>query len=185
MTTPMSLQPWWWKIVILIQLWSQFFQMFVFGDVVYAQLGIDPGKLYRATFICQDGLCCCNVALISFRLFRKNLGNLKDFFGQMVYRPPGKKFPYAYDKTDGYVYLFGEQDSKKVLSIPPGQVDFLAGIFFQTHLPNAQDSGRSPYKWIINYRKAGNGPRKAKCESCLNVATHVRTWSWKRFERKV
>ena len=59
------------------------------------RLGIDPGKLYRATFICQDGLCCCYMALISFRLFRKNLGNLKDFFGQMVYRPspppPGKK----------------------------------------------------------------------------------------------
>ena len=55
------------------------------------RLGIDPGKLYRATFICQDGLCCCNMALISFRLFRKNLGNLKDFFGQMVYRPPWQK----------------------------------------------------------------------------------------------
>lgn len=36
---------------------------------------------------------------------------------------------YPVDKTDGYVYLSGEQDSKKVLSIPPGQVDFLAGIF--------------------------------------------------------
>ena len=57
------------------------------------RLGIDPENLYRATFICQDGLCCCNVALISFRLFRKNLGNLGDFFGQMVHRPPGKKFP--------------------------------------------------------------------------------------------
>ena len=45
---------------------------------------------------------------------------------------------YPVDKTDRYVYLFGEQDSKKVLSIPPRQVDFLAGIFFQTHLPNAQ-----------------------------------------------
>ena len=124
------------------------------------RLGIDPEKLYRATFICQDGLyvfslrskrfqssywakvragakkkvegggggekrrflhspppppppsflffcsgpnfldeharkrllrrliCCFNMALISFRLFRKNLGNLPDFFGQMVYPPP-------------------------------------------------------------------------------------------------
>ena len=35
---------------------------------------------------------------ISFRLFRKNLGNLRDFFGQMIYRPPlAKNFPYAYD----------------------------------------------------------------------------------------
>ena len=55
------------------------------------RLGIAPGKLYRATFICQDGLRCCNMALISFRLFRKNLGNLRDFFGQMVYRPPWEK----------------------------------------------------------------------------------------------
>ena len=55
------------------------------------RLGIDPEKPYRATFICQDGLCCCNMALISFRLFRKNLGNLRDFFGQMVYRPPWQK----------------------------------------------------------------------------------------------
>ena len=44
--------------------------------------------MYRATFICQYGLCCCNVALVFFRLFRKNLSNLRDFFGQMVYRPP-------------------------------------------------------------------------------------------------
>ena len=120
-----------------------------------------------------------------FDSFVKIWATWKTFLGKWFTAPLAKKFPYAYDKTDGYVYLFGEQDSKKVLSIPPGQVDFLAGIFFQTHLPNAQDSGRSPYKWIINYRKAGNGPRKAKCESCLNVATHVRTWSWKRFERKV
>ena len=33
------------------------------------------------------------MALVSFRLFRKNLGNLKEFFGQMVHRPPGKKMP--------------------------------------------------------------------------------------------
>ena len=55
------------------------------------RLGIDPEKLYRATFIRQDGLCCCNMAVISFRLFRKNLGNLRDFFGKMVYRSPWQK----------------------------------------------------------------------------------------------
>ena len=60
------------------------------------RLGIDHEKLYRATFIFQDGLCCCNMALICFRLFRKNLGNLRDFFGQMVYRPLAKNFQYAY-----------------------------------------------------------------------------------------
>ena len=31
------------------------------------------------------------------RIFCKNLGHLREFFGQMVYRPPlAKNFPYAY-----------------------------------------------------------------------------------------
>ena len=55
------------------------------------KLGIDPEKLYRATFIRQYGLCCWNMALISFQLFCKNLGHLREFFGQMVYRPPWQK----------------------------------------------------------------------------------------------
>ena len=29
-----------------------------------------------------------NVGLVSFRLFCKNLGNLQEFFRQMIYRPP-------------------------------------------------------------------------------------------------
>ena len=33
------------------------------------------------------------MTLVSFRLFRKNLGNLREVFGQKVYRPPGKKLP--------------------------------------------------------------------------------------------
>ena len=38
------------------------------------------------------------MALVSFRLFCKNLGNLQEFFGQMVYRPPlAENCPYAYD----------------------------------------------------------------------------------------
>ena len=48
------------------------------------KLGIDPEKLYRATFIRQYGLCCCNMVL-AFRLFCKNLGHLQEFFGQMVH----------------------------------------------------------------------------------------------------
>ena len=37
------------------------------------------------------------MALVSVLLFRKNLGNLREFFGQMVYRPPlAKNCPYAY-----------------------------------------------------------------------------------------
>ena len=39
------------------------------------------------------------MALVSVRLFCKNLGNLQEFFGQMVYRPPHppeKNCPYTY-----------------------------------------------------------------------------------------
>ena len=40
------------------------------------------------------------MALVSFRLFSKNLGNLHEFFGQMVYcpPPPGRiaRMPMAY-----------------------------------------------------------------------------------------
>ena len=31
------------------------------------------------------------MGLVSFRLFCKNLGNLQEFLGQMVYRPPWPK----------------------------------------------------------------------------------------------
>ena len=31
------------------------------------------------------------MALVSFLWFCKNLGNLREFFWQMAYRPPGKK----------------------------------------------------------------------------------------------
>ena len=31
------------------------------------------------------------MALVSVRLFCKNLGNFQEFFGQMVYRPPWQK----------------------------------------------------------------------------------------------
>ena len=31
------------------------------------------------------------MALVSVRQFCKNLGNLQEFFGQMVYRPPWQK----------------------------------------------------------------------------------------------
>ena len=34
-------------------------------------------------------ICC--MALVSFRLFRKNLGKLQEFFGLMDYRPPWQK----------------------------------------------------------------------------------------------
>ena len=82
----------------LIQLWWQFFpNACLWRRSLCSNLaGIDSEKLYRATFICQYGLFCC-MALVSFRLFCKNLGNLQEFFGQMDYRPPlAKNCPYAY-----------------------------------------------------------------------------------------
>ena len=70
------------------------------------KLGIDPEKLFRATFIRQYGLCCCNIALVSFRIFCKKLGHLREFLGQMVYRPPlAKNFPYAYVCTNWFMQL--------------------------------------------------------------------------------
>ena len=62
---------------------------------------IEPPSYARTAYV------VVMMALISFRLFRKNLGNLKDFFGQMVYRPPWQKnFPYAYALWGG-TYLYG------------------------------------------------------------------------------
>ena len=81
----------------LIQLWWQFFQMFVYGDVlVYAQTWqvlslkncIEPFPYGGTAYVVAS-------ALVSFRLFCKNLSNLQKFFGLMVYPtpppPPGKK----------------------------------------------------------------------------------------------
>ena len=66
--------------------------MFVYGDVVYAQIWqvltlkncMEPFSYASAAYVVAS-------ALVSVRLFCKNLGNLKTFFGQMVYRPPWQK----------------------------------------------------------------------------------------------
>ena len=86
----------------LIQLWWQFFQMFVYGVVVYAQKNftvIDPEKLYRATFICYYGLCCCIVwPSFLFDCFVKNWATCKNFLGKWftLPPPPAKNCPYAH-----------------------------------------------------------------------------------------
>ena len=76
--------------------------MFVYGDVVILKIGRHwPWK----TVIVSSHLRMSvrpkllhRMALVSFLLFRKNLGNLREFFGQMVYRPPLAKIcPYADD----------------------------------------------------------------------------------------
>ena len=66
--------------------------MFVYGDVVYAQTWqvltlkncMEPFSYASTAYVVAS-------ALVSVRLFCKNLGNLKTFFGQMVYRPPWQK----------------------------------------------------------------------------------------------
>ena len=58
------------------------------------------------------------MALVSVRRFCKNLGNLQEFFGQTVYRPPPpltKNCPYAYVKTAKEGSLIQE---KKVIAWP-------------------------------------------------------------------
>ena len=76
----------------LIHLWWQLFQMFVYGDVVYAQTWqvltlkncMEPFSYASTAYLFAS-------ALVSVRLFCKNLGNLQKCFGQMVYRLPWQK----------------------------------------------------------------------------------------------
>ena len=66
--------------------------MFVYGDVVYAQTWqvltlkncIEPFSYASTAYVVAS-------ALVSVRLFCKNLSNLQKFFGQMVYRSSWQK----------------------------------------------------------------------------------------------
>ena len=80
----------------LIKLWWQFFQMFVYGDVVMLRIGrYWPWKTVSVSnhlHMPVRPMLLHSMALVSFRLYvRKNLGNLWEFFGQMVYCPPWQK----------------------------------------------------------------------------------------------
>ena len=94
----------------LIKLWWQFFQMFVYGDVVMLRIGrywpwkhvtVSSHASYGPRFFSAVRDC----------MFRKHSGNLREFFGQMVYRPPlAKNFPYAYVFTHRFsssFWIFG------------------------------------------------------------------------------
>ena len=84
----MSLQPWSWQIFRLdTTVVAIFPNVCLWRRSLCSNVVLTLKKMYRATFICQYGLCCWNMALVSFRLFRKNLSNLRDSFGQMVYHP--------------------------------------------------------------------------------------------------
>ena len=91
--------------------------MFVYGDVVYAQIWqvltlkncMEPFSYASAAYVVAS-------ALVSVRLFCKNLGNLQNFFGQMVYRPPlAKNSAYAY----GIRFDISLQNIKKPSDISP------------------------------------------------------------------
>ena len=84
--------------------------MFVYGGVVYAQknfTGIDPEKLYRATFICQYGLCCCIVwPSFLFDCFVKIWATYKNFLGKWFTAPLAKNCPYAYAFWNAFFFFF-------------------------------------------------------------------------------
>ena len=68
------------------------FSKFVYGDVVYAQTWqVLTLKNCMEPFAYASTAYLVASALVSVRLFCKNLGNLQEFFGQMVYRPPWQK----------------------------------------------------------------------------------------------
>ena len=82
--------------------------MFVYGDVFYAQTWqvltlkncMEPFSYASAAYVVAS-------ALVSVRLFCKNLGNLKKLFGQMVYRPPWQKIartPMTTLKDRGHLF---------------------------------------------------------------------------------
>ena len=66
--------------------------MFVYGDEVYAQTWqvltlknrMEPFSYASAAYVVAS-------ALVSVRLFCKNLGNLQKFLGKWFTAPPGKK----------------------------------------------------------------------------------------------
>ena len=88
--------------------------MFVYGDVVYAQTWqvltlkncMEPFSYASAAYVVAS-------ALVSVRLFCKNLGNLKKFFGQMVYRPPWQKI--ARTPMSIQIAVAGKNRSRAVL----------------------------------------------------------------------
>ena len=64
--------------------------MLIYIFVIFLLLG----TVLYFHFVCRPMLVH-RMTLISFRLFRKTLGNLREFFGQMVH-PLAKNCPYAY-----------------------------------------------------------------------------------------
>ena len=67
--------------------------MFVYGVVVYAKTSqvLTKKTVSSHLYMLVRPMLLHRMALVSVRLFCKNLGNLQEFFGQMVYCPPWQK----------------------------------------------------------------------------------------------
>ena len=94
----MSLQPWSWQIsVYLIQLVVIFLNVCLWRHSLRSDLeGIDPEKLYLATFICQYALYCYKVWPSFFfvdECFVKIRATCHNFLGKWFTAPSGKKLP--------------------------------------------------------------------------------------------
>ena len=94
----MSLQPWSWQIsVYLIQLVVIFLNVCLWRHSLRSDLeGIDPEKLYLATFICQYALYCYKVWPSFFfvdECFVKIWATCDNFLGKWFTAPSGKKLP--------------------------------------------------------------------------------------------
>ena len=78
--------------------------------IVYAQtwqVYIDPeNQLRHFRMPVRGPMLLHRMALVSFRLFCKNLGNLQEFFGQMVYRPPWPKIARTPMRYTEQLWLF-------------------------------------------------------------------------------
>ena len=71
--------------------------------------GIDPEKLYRGTFMCQYGLCCCIVwPSFLFECFVKIWATCKNFLGKWFTAPPSRKLPVRLWSTP---ILFNENEA--------------------------------------------------------------------------
>ena len=92
MTTLMSLQPWSWQILILIQLRWQYFQIFcLWRRSLCLNLVLTLKNCNEPPSYASNASTAYVVAIWPSFLFESletNLGNWWDFFGQMVYRPP-------------------------------------------------------------------------------------------------
>ena len=165
MTTLMSLQPWWWQIFILIQLWSQFFQMFVYGDVVYAQTWYWPWKTVSSHLsYARTAYVVAIWPLFLFDSFVKIWVTCEIFLGKWFTAPPGKKFPYAYGLNWGQDRVFFIQEN----------VTFIQLSIYQSHnqfLPavNKMMKTKSLYILLPVSKFCVNLQYKKTCETLTEI----------------